>query len=311
MESKSLVDSSTSLDLNLNPFRPMDHEEAPKNEFDGVLGAQACDQKASIKEEAGHLAEEFDRISSENKKLTEMLARMRENFNALQSHLIDIESKNSTKEIFIKSRKRKAEEEYFGNMFSHSSNEESYCKKAENFNTKVSRVCVRTDASNTNLAVKDGYQWRKYGQKVTRDNPSPRAYFRCSFAPSCPVKKKVQRSTEDPSLLVATYEGEHNHMHPFRADQLSSSSGGSSQCANLGSVHSFSSMRSSSRPTVTLDLIQSGLCESAKNSNQHVDSPAFQQFLVQQMASSLTRDPNFTETLAAAISGRILDYTQN
>jgi len=56
---------------------------------------------------------------------------------------------------------------------------------------KVTRVCTRIDPADTTLAVKDGYQWRKYGQKVTRDNPSPRAYFRCAYAPSCPVKKKV------------------------------------------------------------------------------------------------------------------------
>ncbi|XP_052724569.1 WRKY transcription factor 18-like [Vigna angularis] len=40
---------------------------------------------------------------------------------------------------------------------------------------KISSVYVRTKASETTLIVKDGYQWRKYGQKVTRDNPCPRA----------------------------------------------------------------------------------------------------------------------------------------
>lgn len=48
--------------------------------------------------------------------------------------------------------------------------------------------------------VKDGYNWRKYGQKVTRDNPYPRAYYKCSFAPTCPVKKKV--STCNQTLMM-------------------------------------------------------------------------------------------------------------
>ncbi|XP_041016900.1 WRKY transcription factor 18-like [Juglans microcarpa x Juglans regia] len=314
MESSSL--QHTSLDLNLNPFRPM--KEVPKKELAGVLARADDHQKESIKGEAGFLAEEFDRISSENKKLTEMLAHMRENYNALQSHLMDLESNNSNKEYLVIPRKRKADQrtDHYGNIgvqgnieCSSCSDEES-CKRPKEIsysNAKVSRVCVRTDASNTNLAVKDGYQWRKYGQKVTRDNPSPRAYFRCSYAPNCPVKKKVQRSVEDPSVLVATYEGEHNHMHPSRAEL----SLGSSQCANLGSVSSVSSMRSS-RPTVTLDLIQTGLSEiSNKKSIVGVEGTTFQQVLLQQMASSLTRDPKFTAALATAISGRILDFTLN
>ncbi|KAL4564287.1 hypothetical protein LXL04_028347 [Taraxacum kok-saghyz] len=43
---------------------------------------------------AGELVEELNRVSAENKKLTEMLTVMCENYNALQNHLTDYMSKN-------------------------------------------------------------------------------------------------------------------------------------------------------------------------------------------------------------------------
>ncbi|RAV24245.1 hypothetical protein DQE84_16670, partial [Staphylococcus warneri] len=54
------------------------------------------------------------------------------------------------------------------------STDEESCKRPKDDTTKakVSRFYVRASESNSTLIVKDGYQWRKYGQKVTRDNPS-------------------------------------------------------------------------------------------------------------------------------------------
>ncbi|KAH0462806.1 hypothetical protein IEQ34_010381 [Dendrobium chrysotoxum] len=76
-------------------------------------------------------------------------------------------------------------------------------------NTKVSLISMRTDHHIDSSL--DGYKWSKYGQKLTKGNSSLRTYFRCAMAPICPVKKKVQRSAEDKSVVVAIYEGEHNH----------------------------------------------------------------------------------------------------
>ncbi|XP_073100955.1 uncharacterized protein [Elaeis guineensis] len=56
----------------------------------------------------------------------------------------------------------------------------------------------------------DGFRWRKYGQKSIKNNPNPRSYYRCTD-PRCNAKKQVERSTEDPEMLIITYEGLHLH----------------------------------------------------------------------------------------------------
>nr|WGV38244.1 WRKY [Loropetalum chinense var. rubrum] len=61
--------------------------------------------------------------------------------------------------------------------------------------------------------LEDGYRWRKYGQKAVKNSPYPRSYYRCTTQ-KCTVKKRVERSFEDPSIVITTYEGQHNHQIP-------------------------------------------------------------------------------------------------
>ncbi|XP_002512134.3 probable WRKY transcription factor 3 [Ricinus communis] len=59
----------------------------------------------------------------------------------------------------------------------------------------------------------DGYNWRKYGQKQVKGSEFPRSYYKCTH-PSCPVKKKVERSL-DGQVTEIIYKGQHNHHPPL------------------------------------------------------------------------------------------------
>lgn len=101
------------------------------------------------------------RVSAENKKLTEMLTVLCENYNALRSQLTDYMSKNLQEKEHTLTRKRKSESSnntnnnvtgIYGNSESSSNDEES-CKKPreEIIKAKISRVYVKTEASDTSL----------------------------------------------------------------------------------------------------------------------------------------------------------------
>lgn len=295
------------LSVGLSPSSPGSGPETTADTERLDRPAAGCRVTSSLSDEqAKTLEARLTQVSEENRRLTEMIAYLYASQVARQSP--DSSRKRSRDSLEPSNSSdgngnTKAEPDHAAESVL---SDEGTCRRI-----KVTRVCTRIDPSDTTLTVKDGYQWRKYGQKVTRDNPSPRAYFRCAYAPSCPVKKKVQRSAEDSSVLVATYEGEHNHPSPTRAGELPTSATASGPVPCSISINS-------SGPTITLDLTKNGgggvrVLEAAeapdlKKLCQEIASPDFRTALVDQMARSLTKDSKFTDALAAAILQQLPEY---
>ncbi|KAK9139163.1 hypothetical protein Scep_008844 [Stephania cephalantha] len=85
-------------------------------------------------------------------------------------------------------------------------------KKKNQKKQREARIAFMTKSEVDHL--EDGYRWRKYGQKAVKNSPYPRSYYRCTNA-TCGVKKRVERSCTDPSVVVTTYEGQHTHPSPM------------------------------------------------------------------------------------------------
>ncbi|MFS7929022.1 putative transcription factor WRKY family [Helianthus anomalus] len=59
----------------------------------------------------------------------------------------------------------------------------------------------------------DGFNWRKYGQKVVKGSEHPRSYYKCTH-PNCEVKKIFERSYTTGQIMEIVYKGTHDHPKP-------------------------------------------------------------------------------------------------
>ncbi|CAI9088270.1 OLC1v1022559C1 [Oldenlandia corymbosa var. corymbosa] len=69
-----------------------------------------------------------------------------------------------------------------------------------------------TSSTVSDRSSEDGYNWRKYGQKLVKGSEFPRSYYKCTY-PNCEVKKIFERAP-DGQITEIVYKGSHDHPKP-------------------------------------------------------------------------------------------------